>query len=184
MGNNLRHIRRHWRIAAVVALLAVTALSAAIEAGVVLPKFRLSGTGDSGGSTGSPSSYSNVIQNVSLRSWTVTGVHLVDSRSTLELPNVTIVQLSLQHDPSPTLSTGPSRPLHRLTVGPGQTFTVNLVDKQRDCPPVPNFHTATDAEHYFSSSANHQHSVPAALTVATPLGTKTIGTTFTISCST
>ena len=170
MGNNPKQIRRHWRTAAVVALLAVTALSATIGAGVLVPKFRPSGNGISEGSSGS--SYSNVIQNVSLRSWTVTGVHLIDSRSTLELPNVTIVQLSLQHETSPMLNTGPStlstvpsRPLHRLTVGPGQTFTVNLVDKQRDCPPVPNFHTAAEAEHYFSSSAHHQHSVPAAFTV-------------------
>jgi hypothetical protein len=183
VGNTLRQIRRHWRTPAVVALLAVTALSATIEAGVLLPKFRLSGGGAGGGSTGSSSSYSNAIQNVSLRSWTVTGVHLVDSRSTLELPDVTIVQLSLQRFQFPTLGTGPSRPLHRLTVGPGQTFTVNLVDKQRDCPPTPNFHTEADAARYFSSSANHQHSVPAAFTVATPLGTKTFGTTFTISCS-
>jgi hypothetical protein len=182
VGNNLRQIRRHWRIAAVLALLAVTALSATIEAGVLVPKFRPSGNGISGGSTGS--SYSNVIQNVSLRSWTVTDVHLVDSRSTNELPNVTIVKLSLEDGQFPTLSTRLPRPLHRVTVGPGQTFTVNLVDKQRDCPPLPKFHTGADAERYFSSPADHQYNVPAAFTVATPLGTKTIGTTFTISCST
>ena len=182
MENYLRQIGRHWRTAGVLALLAVTALSATIEAGVLLPKFRTDGGG--GGSESSlGSSYSNVIENVSLRPWTVTGVHLVDRRSTLELPHVTIVQLGLQQSAFPPLSTGLFRPLHRLTVGPGQQFMVTLVDRQRDCPKVPIFQNPAEATRFFSSSAHHQHSVPAAFTVATPLGTKTIGTTFTISCS-
>jgi hypothetical protein len=183
VGNYLKRFGHHWRTAGLVALLAVTALSATIEAGVLVPKFRPDGGGDgSGGSMGS--AYSNVIQNVSLRPWTVTGVHLVDRRSSLELPNVTIVQLSLQHGPSRPLGTGLLRPLHRLTVGPGQQFTVNLVDKERDCPKTPTFQDSAEFARYVNSPANHQHSVPVAVTVATPLGTKTIGTTFTISCST
>jgi hypothetical protein len=75
---------------------------------------------------------------------------------------------------------GPSVP--RLTVSPGGSFSVGLVEKETDCSPPPSIHTGAEAERYFNSPRNHVHNLPVVITVATPLGTRDIGTTFTFSC--
>jgi hypothetical protein len=165
---------RGWLVAASVAFLAVVIFGAMSQGGFLAPRFRNNGGGVSGGSI------SNSLQNVSWRSWTITGIHLADKKSTLALRDVKVVRLSLY--PGSGLPYGGAS-LRRLTVGPGQTFSVNLVERQSDCSPPPPIANESQMNRYLSSPANHEHDIPADITVATPLGTRTIGTTFTFSCS-
>ena len=165
---------RGWRVASAVAFLAVVIFGALSQGGLLVPQFRNNGGGVSGGSI------SNSLQNVSWRSWTVTGIHLADKKSTLALRDVKVVRLSLYPGAGPLYSGAPVR---RLTVGPGQTFSVNLVERQSDCSPPPNITNIAQSIQYASSPANHEQDVPAAITVSTPLGVRTIGTSFTFSCS-
>jgi hypothetical protein len=165
---------RGWRVAASVVFLTVVIFGALSQGGFLTPRFRDSGGGVAGGSI------TNSIQNVSWRSWTVTGVHLANKESTLRLRDLRIVRLSLYRGPATPYS---GAPVPRLTVGPGQVFTVDLVEKLDDCSPPPNLKTAAATDRYFSSPENHVTDVPAVVTVSTPLGTRTVGTTFTFSCS-
>ena len=165
---------RGWGVAAAATFLAVVIFGALSQGGLLTPQFRGNGGGVSGGSI------SNTLQNVSWRPWTVTGIHLADKKSTLALRDVKVVRLSL-YPVSDSPYSGP--PVRRLTVAPGQTFSVNLEEKLSDCPPVPPIATTAQMNQYLTSPANHEHDIPAVITVATPLGTRTIGTTFTFSCS-
>jgi len=79
---------------AIVGLLAVTIFGALSQSGVLVPRFRLSGTGGGESSTGTV--FSNNLQNVSPRSWTITGIHLADENSARMLPDVHIIRLGLQ----------------------------------------------------------------------------------------
>jgi hypothetical protein len=74
-------------------------------------------------------------------------------------------------------------PVQRLTVSPGQTFSVNLLEKLRGCSSPPNVTSVAAMDRYLSSPENHGTDIPAVITVSTPLGTRTTGTTFTFSCS-
>jgi hypothetical protein len=143
------------------------------QGGFLAPRFRDAGGGVSGGSI------SNLLQNVSWRSWTVTGIHLADTKSTLALRDVKIIRLSLYGAPDLPYSTPPVK---RLTVGPGQSFSATLVEKQTDCPPPGHIWTEAQMDQYLNSSKSHELTVPADIAVATPLGTRTLGTTFTFSC--
>jgi hypothetical protein len=167
-------IGRRWRVAAAVAFLAVTIFGALSQGGFLVPKFYASGGGVSGGSI------FNTLQNVSWRSWTVTGIQLADKRAESSLRDVKIVRLSLYNESQFPYS---EPPVHRLTVGPSQTFSVDLVEKITGCSPPPPVTTVAAMDRYLSSPKNHPHDIPAVVTVSTPLGTRTIGTTFSFSCS-
>ena len=172
--------RRLLHASGVVGLLVVTIFGALSQAGILVPRFRLSGTG--GGETSASTVVSNTLENVSPRSWKVTSIHLTNQGSTLTLPDVHIIRLGLQRqDPEPSANF-PGTMQQRLTVAPGQYFNANLVEKQSDCPSQVTVHSQAEALRLAKSARNHQHSIPAVLTVSTPLGTRTVGTTFTINC--
>jgi hypothetical protein len=169
-----KRLGRRWRVAAAVAFLVVIVFGALSQGGVLAPQFRVSGGGVSGGSI------SNSLQNVSWRSWTVTGIHLADRRSALALRDLKIIRLSLYKQSDLPYS---EPPVQRLTVGPGQIFSVNLLEKLKGCSSPPNITSVTAMDRYLISPKNHETDIPAIITVTTPLGTRTVDTTFTFSCS-
>jgi len=69
--------------------------------------------------------------------------------------------------------------LRRLTVAPGQYFDVNLVERQSDCPVAVRDPFGGQEQGLANSAENHQHNIPVVLTVGTPLGARTVGTTVT-----
>lgn len=172
--------RRLLHASGVVALLAVTIFGALSQAGVLVPRFRVSGMG--GGESSASTVVSNTLENVSPRSWTVTGIHLTNQGSTRTLPDVRIIGFGLQRQNPEPSANFPGPMLQRLTVAPGQYFYANLVEKQSDCPSQGTIHSQAEALRLAKSAGNHQHSILAVLTISTPLGARTVGTTFTINC--
>jgi hypothetical protein len=180
MSNLDKHNRRPLHVVGAIGLLTVTVVAALSQGGVLFPRFRGSGSGSSESSTGS--SFSESMENVSPRSWTITGVHLVD-HAAQKLPDVRITGLGVQpEDFTPSLSTKTPGPSQRLTVSPGQYFNVSLFEEQNDCPSQSPVHCLNESLRLEGSPQNHEHSIPAAITVVTPLGTRSIDTTFSVSC--
>ena len=183
-----RRIGRRARMAAAGALLAVSLVATLSQGGLLVPKFDANSgggtgtyTGSGGGTGGSYSTSSNLVQNVSWRSWTVTGVHLTDIGSAVPT-DVKVIQVGVRRTDYQLGVHGPGRSLPRLTVAPGQEFDVVLVEKQDDCPAPPPIHTEAQAQRWLNSPRQHMHSIPAAITVKTPLGTRSVPTAFTVSC--
>jgi hypothetical protein len=162
------------------ALVAISLFAALSQGGFLVPKFRTDGGGSGGG--GGYSLSINQIQNVSWRSWTVTGAQLTDTGSATP-SDVKVSQVGLRRNEFQPGFNGPGRSLRRLTVAPGQEFDVVLVEKQDDCSLPPPITTLAQAQRYEHSRQNHEHTIPAVFTVATPLGTRSIATSFTVSCS-
>jgi hypothetical protein len=98
------------------------------------------------------------------------------------LPDVHIFGVGLQRQDLPPSVLFPGPLVRRLTVSPGEYFTVNLEEKQSDCPSQSHYRSIDQVQRLVNSPQNHQHALPATITVATPLGAKTIDMTFSISC--
>jgi hypothetical protein len=168
-----------------VGLVAVSLLATLSESGVIVPSFHSSGSGGGsgivrGGTTSTTAT--NLIENVSFRSWTVTGIRLAHTGSPPHLSDVMILGLHLElvNDSSDGNALGP--PVRRLRVGPGQGFDAVLTEKQDHCPSLPLPLTVAQID-YYRNNPIHPRTIPAVYTVATPLGTRTIATTFTVSCT-
>ncbi|MDA8358391.1 MAG: hypothetical protein M0Z95_19355 [Actinomycetota bacterium] len=118
---------RRWGTALGAILIAVTLLGATVQAGLLAPQFRST----SGGGTASGVTFEN-IENVSWRSWTITGVHLANPRVTRALLGGRIAGVSLHRGRAPS-------PFHlglalrRLVVAPGQQFSVELANVRGVC---------------------------------------------------
>jgi hypothetical protein len=125
---------------------------------------------------------SNTLENVSPRPWTITGIRLTDEQSARTLPDVRIIGVGLQRQDLPPSASFPGPLLRQLKVSPGEYFTANLEEEQSDCPSQQSNRSINQIERLANSPQNHQHSLPAAITVTTPLGTRTIGMTFSINC--
>jgi hypothetical protein len=157
-------------------LVAVALLAATVQGGVIAPRFDPVGGGDFG--TPATSSAFNVLQNASWRSWTITGIRWAADQSPSVLAKVRHSVLSVHAGGN---GQGPAR--SRISVGPGQTFTVNLLrpapkcDHQLDLNPTP-----TQIQESEQALLNEQFSVGAVLSVVTPFGTRTVGTTFQLNC--
>jgi hypothetical protein len=140
-------------------LIAVTLLGATVQAGLLAPQFRI----PSGGGTESVT-FEN-IQNVSWRSWTITGVHLANPRVSRALLGGHIAQVSLHRIPaSSPFHLGPALP--RLVVEPGQQFTLALVGVRGMC---------TSSRRRMSTTPI---SISAVLTVSTPFGNRPVAESF------
>jgi hypothetical protein len=171
--------RRPLRAVGGIGLLVVTVIGALSQGGVLVPGFRDNGSGGTSGSS-TASLVAEDFENVSPRSWTITGVHFSDPAAVRKLSDVRIIAVGAQPQ-----DTGPSfpEPLHqRLTVSPGQYFDVGFLEKESDCPSQSSVRNAAQEQRLASSPRNHQRSIPAVVTVATPLGTRSIDTTLSMSC--
>ena len=149
------HLWRRWGIVGGAMLIAVTLLGATVQAGLLAPQFR----SFSGGGTASGVTFEN-IENVSWRSWTITGVHLANPPVRSGLLGGRIAQASLHRSPAPSpFHLGPA--LSRLVVEPGQQFTLELANSRGMC---------TSSRRRSSSSTPMRTSV--VVTVSTPFGNR------------
>ena len=171
--------RRSLRLVGAIGLVTVTVVGALSQGGVLVPRFRDIGSGASTGAS-TESVVSEDIENVSPRSWTITGVHFTDQTAARMLPDVHLVELGLQ--PQNDIPSFTEHLSQRLRVSPGQYFDVTLLEKESDCPSHFFPSNPGQIERLKSSPQNHQRSIPATLTVATPLGTRSIDTTLSLSC--
>jgi hypothetical protein len=171
--------RRSLRVAGAIGLLTVTVLGALSQGGVLIPRFRELGSGGVSGPT-TESVVSEDIENVSPRSWTITGVHFTDPAAVRKLSDVRIVDLGVQ--PQNDLPNFSEHLSQRLTVSPGQYFDVTLQEKENDCPDRSLIPDPGQIQRLESSAQNHQRSIPATITVATPLGKRAIVTSLSLSC--
>jgi len=170
--------RRHgraWYMATAGVLLVVAVFAATIQGGVLAPKFEPSG-GGTGLSESNGSAYL-VLQNVSWRSWTITGIRFATDQSPRVLASVRTGVLSVHRG-----GRGQGPAVATLTVGPGQTFSVDLVQRHRVCPePGANLTTA-QFERFAATVDNNRKNILALISVVTPFGTRTVGSTFTTAC--
>lgn len=175
MATRQRRQGRAWHTAAAGVLLAVAVFAAVVQGGVLAPKFEPSGSGTA--LSASNGSTYLVLQNVSWRSWTISGVGFATDQSPKVLASVRTGALSVHRGRS---GTGPA--IAGLTVEPGQTFSVDLVQRHRVCPePGANLTTA-QFERFAQTVNNNRKNVLALISVVTPFGTRTVGATFTTTC--
>ena len=167
--------RRRWQLAAAIALLVVTVLAATIQGGVLAPKF--DAVGDGTGGDARVTDYFNDYQNASWRSWTITGVRLVDDGSIRSRTGVHVIDVGVRRG-----SDGQGSALRRLTVRPGQRFSVDLVVQRQICVLPKGYRTRAQVQQYQLSRIEHQPSLPIDIAVTTPFGTRTVGTTFRVGC--
>lgn len=175
MASKLKRLRRTWHVVGAVALLAVTVFAATIQGGVLAPKFDTLGAGTGGDAR--IANYFSDLQNASWRSWTITGVHLADNGTTRAPSNDEDIVLSLRRG-----SDGQGPALQRLRVGPGQEFTVDLVEKRHICPLPSGYRTSAQVVEYQLSLVKHQQRLPTVLTVVTPFGPRAYLMTFSVGC--
>lgn len=162
-------------VAGAVALVAVTVFAATIQGGVLAPKFDTFGGGTGGDAH--VANYYNDFQNASWRPWTITGVHLADSGPTQARDDGQGIALSVRRG-----SDGQGPALQRLTVGPGQKFTVDLVERRQICHFPRGYRTSAQVVQYNLSRIEHQPRIATVIAVATPFGTRTIDVTFRVGC--
>lgn len=175
VASKLKRLGRTSYVAGAVALLAVTVFAATVQGGVLAPKFDTFGGGTGGDAR--VANYFSDFQNASWRSWTITGVHLADNRSARAQSDGQDIAVSVRRG-----SNGQGRALQRLTVGPGQKFTVDLVERRQICHLPHGYRTSAQVQQYQLSRIEHQPSVPIVIAVATPFGTRAYVTTFRIGC--
>jgi hypothetical protein len=166
-------------------LLVLVAFGALLQAGVLAPKLHNASSGGGGPLADGGSFYGNILQNVSWPSWTVTGVHLSGKRTTQTLRGGGTVEVGL----APGTIFGPGSPpvpplqMPRLTVRPGQEFSVVLFHHQR-CPAPPSFANIAAAQSWQRAHPQPTFDVKAYIDLGTALGQQTITTTFHVSCAT
>jgi hypothetical protein len=173
--SKLKRLGRTAYVAGAVALLAVTVFAATVQGGVFAPKFDTFGGGTGGDAR--VADYFSDFQNASWRSWTITGVHLADNGPTRARSGGQDIALSVRRG-----SDGQGPALQRLTVGPGQKFTVDLVERRQICHLPRGYRTSAQVQQYALSRFEHQPRIPTVIAVATPFGTRTVGTTFRVGC--
>jgi hypothetical protein len=175
MASRFRRLGRSWHAASAVVLVAVTVFAATIQGGVLAPRFETVGGGTGGDAR--VANYYSAFQNVSWRAWTITGVQVADSGSTRAQDNGQGIAVSVRRG---TDGQGPA--LQRLTVGPGQRFTVDLVERRQICHLPPGYRTSAQVVQYNLSRFEHKPRIPTVIAVATPFGTRTLDTTFRVGC--
>jgi hypothetical protein len=87
-----RGLGRHWHMATAVILVAVTFLSALVQSGILAPDLHLLGTNRPFDSQ-YVGSYAGNIQNLSWRSWTITGVQMASGKPSLILPDRSVITI-------------------------------------------------------------------------------------------
>ena len=161
----LARLGRSWYVAAAAALVAVTAFGATIQAGVLAPQFHTTG----GSGTGGTQLVS--FQNDSWRSWTITRVHFPNRSSASARVEGRTMRLTLHEGPivPPHGQLGPG--LARLSIGPGEQFSVGLSNSDQTCPYNPR-----RGEPPFPDMIE----VRADFTVSTPFGLRDVGVRFSV----
>ena len=178
--------RVRWRHIAVVVLFIGVVFGALVQAGVLMPKFGV-GSGGTGGTSSDGSSqavYANTVENQSLRSWTIIGLGLPQGR-TESLPDGSKVHIGGVYRGADVMNVlqGHSPALvPPLTIGPGQQLTVTLV---REFPPACRKPIDPRSLAQFRNlEAGHPpppHDLPAVIAISTPLGSRTVATTFSVT---
>jgi hypothetical protein len=164
----LKYLARHRNLAAAVALVGFTLFGALVQSGILAPNFRQLGTG---GQLGTASVTGN-LENVSWRSWTMTGIHLADPRSPVVLPDKSTVAIGPVYLGLPWLTGGKlARPaVFPLLVKPGQQVFVTLVKRHvKNCGQPTNLVVHPD-----------EYNVPVDLAFSTPIGTKSVVATLVV----
>jgi hypothetical protein len=151
---------RLWHTVAGAALVAVVAVGATIQGGLLGPEFR------GNGGAGVSGVQFNTIQNVSWRSWTVTSVHFADSPTTRTVLYGRPLQLSLRRGPVAG-KLGPR--LVSVVVAPGQEVSVGLSNASRTCHAP-----SSDLQRVNRSVFSHEIPIPVVIAVQTPFGTKNV----------
>jgi hypothetical protein len=179
MTMELKRFARPWPLAA-TALMALTIFGASVQMGLLVPHFGNPLGGQSGFATSNYSAATVTLTNESWRSWTLTSVHLDNGRTTQLLPNGSPVQLEISH----LVTLDWFRPQHYgtvpLSVGPGRQFTLVLVQRHQPiCPGASFFHdSGAQFQRYIAGLESVHYRVPVAVDVRTPLGTRSVITTF------
>jgi hypothetical protein len=168
---------------ALVGLFVVVVFGALVQAGVLMPKLRVGGGGGSFG--GLSQTYTSTIENQSLRSWTITGFQLPEGTRSESLPDGSTVHLDgIYRDADlnpPSQGRSPAL-LPPLTIGPGQQFTVELVRELAPaCGKVPAPRTLAQIHALEARPMPRTHDIPAVITFSTPLGSRSVGTAFSVT---
>jgi len=122
------HLRQwRWRVAIAAVFLVVTTIGAAVQAGVLAPQFR----SFSGGGRGNDVTFKNV-ENVSWRTWTITGLHLAGHHARRAAVDGHLIDASL-HMAQPATAFRLAPALSRVVVEPGHQFTVALTNLRGAC---------------------------------------------------
>lgn len=151
--------RRLWLVAGLA--VALVALGGSIQAGLLAPQFRLLP-----GEEGVDNAWFDTIQNVSWRTWTITGVHLANGASSA-LVSGRVIRLSLHDGQAPADGrVGPA--LSRLVVGPGHEFNLKLTNFGVTCK-VPLHQLESPS---FVSRLPSAVVLSAVIEVATPFGVR------------
>jgi hypothetical protein len=164
----LKFLTRHRHLAITSALVALTLFGALVQSGILAPNFRQLGTG---GQLGTASVTGN-LENVSWRSWTMTGIHLTDPRSPVVLPDKSTVTIGPVYLGQPWITGGKlARPgAFPLVVRPGQQVFVTLVRAHlKNCGQPTNSVVHPDG-----------YNVPIDLAFSTPIGTRTVVATLVV----
>jgi hypothetical protein len=165
---------RHWVLVLAVALVALTFFGGLAQAGMLVPSFRANG----GGEIGRPlytDSYAVNLENTSWHSWVITGVDLAQARSSVVLPDKSVITIGrLYNGGLQFMGKKPVRPATLpLSVGPGQQITVSLDQRHRvTCRPK-NFSINSLVQQDY-------YNIPVDVMFATPFGTRTVMATFSV----
>jgi hypothetical protein len=164
-------LARHWNMATAAILVAVTFFSALVQSGILAPDLHLLSTGRTFGSQ-YVGSYQGNIQNLSWRSWTITGVQMAAGKPSVILPDRSVITVGRVYRgvPQPFTNTSAHPAVLPLSVGPGQQITVTLVQKDlRICRPV---------NQQFQQDL---YDIPVDLVFSTPFGSRDELETFPVS---
>ena len=171
--HDLKRFLRPWSIAGVVLVL-LTLFGGLVEAGVVAPKFTVPGTGSEG------STYSNIIENSSLRSWTITAIRLAGGQKSSKLADGSTVRVGHLY---PGEMPPGSLPIVAIPFefGAGQSVTLTLVRAHVPYCRPPPLNTNGDMQRFDAAIRNDLVDVPVDVSVSTPLGTRDVPVDFDFS---
>jgi hypothetical protein len=173
-GHDLKRLLRPWSIAGTVLVL-LTLFGGLVEAGVVMPKFTVPGTGSEG------STYSNIIENSSWRSWTITAIRLADGQRSSKLGDGSTVRLGDLYPGEVPPGNSPPIVAMPYELGAGQSVTLTLVRAHVSKCKNPPLQTSRQLQRFQADIAKDLVDIPVEVSVATPLGTRDVPVDFDFS---
>ena len=170
-GHDLKRLLRPWSIAGTVLVL-LTVFGGLAEAGVVVPKFTVPGTGSYG------NTYLNIIENSSWRSWTITAIHLAGGQKSSKLADGSTVRVGDLYRGELTISNNSPIAAMPFELGAGKSVTLTLVRSHMPKCRNPALQTIREIERFDAEVKKDSVDIPVEVSVATPLGTRNVPVDF------
>jgi hypothetical protein len=171
----LRRFTKPWSILGLLLVL-FTVFGGVVQSGAILPKFVSPGAGNVG------NRYLVSITNSSWRSWTITHVNLAGGQPTRRLPDGSTLEMSASYRGEPDFVFGkaPQEVSLPFDLGKGQTLTFSLVRSHApSCKTA--LQTSKEIQRFEAEASKDSIDVPLAMSVATPLGSRNVGTAFNLT---